>query len=188
MSVELTKPRNRRQEIWNYLRRHKERFQTTAEIAESCDLQAPAVYAYLQCLHKAGYVGIQYPLGYDKRYGYRLERDCGTDAPRLKTDGTAARCGIHEALWRTMKILKTFDFDCLIAHVRMTHDVSRDMVKYYTLALERAGYLKNTGSARKKSFVLLKNTGSKAPYVMAVKEVYDPNLDEIVLRDVPEYE
>jgi hypothetical protein len=87
-----------------------------------------------------------------------------------------------------MKILKTFDFDCLIAHVRMTHDVSRDMVKYYTLALERAGYLKNTGSARKKSFVLLKNTGSKAPYVMAVKEVYDPNLDEIVLRDVPEYE
>lgn len=82
-----------------------------------------------------------------------------------------------------MKILKTFDFDCLIAHVRMTHDVSRDAVKYYTLALERAGYLKNTGSARKKSFVLLKNTGSKAPYVMAVKEVYDPNLDEIVLRD-----
>ena len=82
-----------------------------------------------------------------------------------------------------MKILKTFDFDCLIAHVRMTHDVSRDAVKYYTLALERAGYLKNTGSAQKKSFVLLKNTGSKAPYVMAVKEVYDPNLDEIVLRD-----
>ena len=72
MSVELTKPRNRRQEIWNCLRRHKERFQTTAEIAESCDLQAPAVYAYLQCLHKAGYVGIQYPLGYDKRYGYPL--------------------------------------------------------------------------------------------------------------------
>ena len=59
MSVELTKPRNRRQEIWNCLRRHKERFQTTAEIAESCDLQAPAVYAYLKCLHKAGYVGIQ---------------------------------------------------------------------------------------------------------------------------------
>lgn len=47
MSVELTKPRNRRQEIWNCLRRHKERFQTTAEIAESCDLQAPAVYGRL---------------------------------------------------------------------------------------------------------------------------------------------
>jgi len=51
-----------------------------------------------------------------------------------------------------------------------------------------SGYLKNTGNARKKSFVLLKNTGSKAPQLLAVREVYDPNINEIVLREVPDYE
>ena len=117
-----------------------------------------------------------------------MERDAGVDAPRLSDDGQPLKCPVTEALWRTMRILKTFDLDSLTAHVNMTHPVSRSMAKVYAQHLEAAGYLKNTGNARKKSFVLLKNTGSKAPQLLAVREVYDPNINEIVLREVPDYE
>lgn len=188
MSATLTKPRNRRQEVWNCLRQSKERFQTTSEIAEICGMEEAAVYAYLRSLKRGGYVSVQQGLGFARRYGYRLERDTGIEAPRLSADGKPLKSTATEALWRTMRILKTFDLDSLTAHVNMTHEVRRETVKVYAQHLEAAGYLKNTGSARKKAFVLLKNTGSRAPQLMAVREIYDPNLDEIVLRDVPDYD
>ena len=184
----LTKPRNRRQEIWNCLRGNKDRLQTVSEIAKACRLSGNTVYKYLIALNKGGFVSIQKGSDFCRPYGYRLERDAGVDAPRLSDDGQPLKCPVTEALWRTMRILKTFDLDSLTAHVNMTHPVSRSMAKVYAQHLEAAGYLKNTGNARKKSFVLLKNTGSKAPQLLAVREVYDPNINEIVLREVPDYE
>ncbi|RKV77974.1 MAG: HTH domain-containing protein [Neisseria sp.] len=184
----LTKPRNRRQEIWNCLRGNKDRFLTLSEIAEACQLSGNTVYGYLKSLNKGGFVSVQKEAGIGSPCRYRLERDTGMDAPRLSDDGQPLKCPVTEALWRTMRILKTFDLDGLTAHVNMTHPVSRSMVRVYAQHLEKAGYLKNTGNARKKSFVLLKNTGSKAPQLLAVREVYDPNINEIVLREVPDYE
>lgn len=189
MSVkELTKPRNSRQLTWDTLRSRRERFLTVAEIAEETGCAFETVYVYLRSLFKGGFLEVQRGGRFTRTHGYRLVRDTGAEAPRLRPDGTTCNGTATEAMWRTMKILKQFDVDSLIAHVRMTHKISRSSANVYTLALERAGYLVNTGSARYKQFKLVKNTGAQAPQLMAVEEIYDPNLKEIVLRDVPDYE
>lgn len=186
--AKFTRPRNRRQEIWTVLRANRERFLTVAELSEMTDTRYETVYGYLRSLFKGGFVGVQQGLVFSKRHRYRMERDTGAEAPRLKRDGSTCNGTAIEAMWRTMKILKIFDLDALISNVEMTHKVSRALAKYYTKALEDAGYLANTGSARRKVFKLVKNTGGKPPQVMDVREVYDPNINEIVLREVPDYE
>ena len=185
---ELTKPRNRRQEIWDALRDNREKFLTVKELAEITDSKETTVYAYLKSLFRGGFIGVQQGFVFSRALGYRLERDAGAEAPRLKPDGTPCKGTATEAMWRTMKILKTFDFDALIANVNMTHKLTRATAKRYTKALEDAGYLVNIGSARHKTFKLVKNTGSQPPMLLAVKEVFDPNINEIVLREVPDYE
>lgn len=102
----LTKPRNRRQEIWNCLRGNKDRLQTVSEIAKACQLSGNTVYTYLKALNKGGFVSIQKGSDFCSPYGYRLERDAGVDAPRLSDDGQPLKCPVTEALWRTMRILK----------------------------------------------------------------------------------
>lgn len=127
----LTKPRNRRQEIWNCLRGNKDRFLTLSEIAKACQLSGNTVYGYLKSLNKGGFVSVQKGSDSCSSYGYRLDRDTGMDAPRLSDDGKTLKCPVTEALWRTIRILKTFDVDSLTAHVNMTHPVSRSMVRVY---------------------------------------------------------
>lgn len=189
MEKTAKKPKNTRQNIWTVLRKNKDRFLTINEISEAAAAKKQAAYAYLSSLSRGGYISVQKDFGFmGLLNGYRLERDVGIDAPRLAPDGSELKSPATEAMWRTMKILKTFDLEALFVHVHMTHDISWASVKGYTAALEAAGYLKNTGSARKKTFVMLKNTGARAPQVLAVKEVYDPNTDEIVYRQVPDYD
>lgn len=189
MSVKkLTLPRNRRQEIWDLLRSNRERFMTVDEVMEALDAPYTTVYVYLNSLFRGGYVGAQQGFRFSRRLGYRLERDIGAEAPRLKRDGSICPDTAIEVMWRTMKILRHFDVEMLVAHVNMTHRVSRSMANEYTAMLERAGYLANHGTARSKKYALLKNTGAKAPQMLAVQELYDPNLNQIVLRDTPDYE
>lgn len=66
----LTKPRNRRQEIWNCLRGNKDRLQTVSEIAKACQLSGNTVYAYLKALNKGGFVSIQKGSDFCRPYGY----------------------------------------------------------------------------------------------------------------------
>lgn len=185
---ELTKPRNSRQLIWQILRNNDESFFAPEEIAEETGCEFETVYIYLRSLYRGGFLEIKRGNRFSRRISYRLLRDAGVEAPRLRADGTVCGGTATEAMWRTMKILKRFDIDILVAHVRMTHEISRKTANQYTLALERAGYLSNIGTQRDKYFQLLKNTGAKAPQLMAVVEIYDPNINEIVLREVPDYE
>lgn len=185
---ELTKPRNSRQLIWQILRNNRECFFSVDEIAEETGCVFETVYIYLRSLYRGGFLEIKRGSRFSRRMCYRLLRDAGVEAPRLREDGSACSGTATEAMWRTMKILKQFDIDILVAHVRMTHKISRKTANQYTLALERAGYLANIGTQRYKRFKLLKNTGSQAPQLMAVAEIYDPNINEIVLREVPDYE
>lgn len=188
MAATLSKPRNQRQIIWAWLRANRQRFATVDEIAEACEVHYQTAYGYLRCLFRGGYVGVQKGSRFSRRQGYRLEKDGGIAAPRLAADGSPVKDNAPEAMWRTIKILRRFTLPELVGNVGMTHKITLNNAAYYTHALERAGYLKNIGTERKKLFVLINNTGAKAPQVMAVAEVYDPNLDEIVLRDVPDYD
>ena len=190
-AVKLNKPRQPRQVIWQALRDCRERKWYVEELAELAGVTRQAAHIYAHALVLAGLASeteLRQP-GYKRpRKCYRLLKDVGRDAPRLKADGTPAREPLQDVLWRTMKILHQFTVSDLVAHVCMTHEVSRRLANDYTRVLEAAGYLKNTVSAAKKRFVLLKNTGGRAPRLYLASELYDPNLNEIVAREVPDYE
>ncbi|KPN73694.1 hypothetical protein [Neisseria sp. 74A18] len=180
---ELTLPRNNRQLVWTALRASRESWVTLAALSEQADVKSRTVYMYLQALIAAGYVAVE--TAADRCKLYRLTKDAGVDAPRLRPDGTEATPKNTEIIWRTIKIMHTFTLDSLTAHVRMTHEVQREWVKKYIISLLAAGYL---GKRSREDYVLLHNTGSQAPQLLNIREVYDPNLNQIMLREVPDYE
>lgn len=186
--IGLSKPRQPRRLIWQALRERRDKDWYVEELAETAGVTRQAAHIYLRALVLAGLVAereMRQP-GYTRpRKVYRLQKDVGRDAPRLKADGTPAREPLQETLWRTIKILHRFTAAELAAHVGMTHEAREKTVKEYIRTLARAGYLKDAGGKR---FVLLKNTGGRAPRLYLARELYDPNLDEIVMREVPDDE
>lgn len=117
---------------------------------------------------------------------YRLERDVGMAAPRLRRDGTPATWGLaREQMWRTAKILLSFDArDLSLAASTPERAVRMDDAKQYLCALRRGGYVVASPARRSAStltrfrFVQAKNTGPLAPAVRADRSVYDRNLGE----------
>ena len=188
MSVKLNKPRQPRRLMWQALRDCRHRDWYVEELAELAGVTRQAAHIYVHALVLAGLVterDLRVP-GYTRpRKVYRLHRDTGRDAPRLKADGSPAHEPVQDVLWRTIKILRQFTAAELATHVGMTHTVSGKLVKDYIRTLVRAGYLKDTGGKR---FVLLNNSGSRAPRLYLARELNDPNLDEIVMREVPDDE
>lgn len=75
-----------------------------------------------------------------------------------------------------MKILKEFSATDLIAST--TQKTTRNNVDTYCQMLCRAKYLKRNGSR----FVFVKSTGAKAPQILRIKAVFDPNLKQIVYQ------
>lgn len=145
---------------------------------------------YLQRLVKGEFLTIK---NREKRrgaqlYTYELTKDVGINAPRLKSDGTASIIGLGRLnLWRSMRILGEFDYRELAAtasndQVEVKETDSREYVKY----LAKAGYFKQTKAANKHGglarYRLLpsKITGPKAPQIQRVKQVYDPNLCQVM--------
>ncbi|CAA0111503.1 Uncharacterised protein [BD1-7 clade bacterium] len=153
------------------------------------------VKAYLQRLSKGGYIRVidtKNYRGVAKAYRYILAQDCGIHAPRLKRDGTPSTLGRgRENLWRAMKLLGDFDWREL-AMTASNDDVTvkPTEAKDYIKHLYRAGYLQCTQSSRSGSrangslakYRLLpkKNTGPRPPQIQRIKQVYDPNLQQVV--------
>lgn len=181
--LEKPKPSVRAQ-MWKVLRESKiplSRREISSKIGidtKKCEHQ------YLNCLVGAGFV--ERLEGKPARW--KLVRDGGVEAPRFKADGTLIiASGSHEAIWRAMRILKTFTLTELYGYVSAL--ASFDTVKSYVVMLNKVGYLRSARKPNCKAvYTLIKNTGPKPPQIMKVKEVYDPNVDEIILRDVPDYE
>ncbi|MCS4534278.1 hypothetical protein [Neisseria montereyensis] len=189
MSVkELTKPKNARQKIWDVLRANQDKFLIIDEIMELSGVQYDAAYIYLISLHRGKYLTIQKGLKFASHNGYRLERNIGVEAPRLHRDGSLCAPLKVDTLWRTIKIIKQFSNEELYQHVNMTQSISRKTVSQYTAALTKAGYLVNVGTGKHKRYQLVKNTGAKAPRLLDVTEMYDPNLDQIMFREVADNE
>lgn len=187
--MNLTKPKNHKQAVWDVLC-SGQGWLDLAAITKQADVSETMAKGWLAALQKGGFVEIRTVKAKSgqRKNIFLLIRDAGREAPRLNADGSARADCHEEVMWRTMKILKSFDLPTLNAHLAMTHDIPQHRVARYVLALEKAGYLKNTGSQRDKQLVLAKNTGARHPQVIVVTEIYDPNTDEIVLRDVPNYE
>lgn len=121
---------------------------------------------------------------------YRLVRDAGAEAPRVRRDGTPVTQGLaQEQMWRTLRLMRTdTNWLELAAHastptVRVHHNAARD----YMRNLHSAGYLqcvtqgRGTGRGGVQSrYCLVRDTGPRPPMVCRADAVYDPNLGRVV--------
>lgn len=139
------------------------------------------------------------------RYGrkrYRLLRDEGADAPRLRRDGSRVTQGLaQEQMWRTLRMVRGDTNARELAAHASTPDVpvAEDAAHDYLMRLHIAGYLDRTaegkgigrgwgkgGTGRQARYRLRadRNTGPKPPMVCRTKVVFDPNLQAVVWAPV----
>lgn len=182
----------RRQDLWAEIRRRR-RFQVDDLQLPGRGMRRDSVQVYLRSLERGGYLTSE-PVPEDKPVGsrqprrlYTLVRDTGVEAPRLKPDGTPVTQGRgREQLWRTMRMLRDFDFRSLAIHASTEeHVVPEVEAKDYIKSLAQAGYLKRTqsgGPGRPAQYHLRagRDTGPRPPQVQRTNAVYDPNLGAVV--------
>lgn len=187
MNVGLSKPRNVRQAVWDILQGNRSRFLSVNQVAEQAGVPFQTANAYMYKLFKGGFIKADKKQSrFRNSSAYALKDEAvPRDAPYLNKDGSAGKGSVAEALWRSIKILNRFSLDRLHGHVNMTHRAGKAHVREYLTALTQAGYLRRTANLE---YLLIKNTGAEAPQLLAVTELYDPNLDAITLREVPDYE
>ena len=185
--TELTKPKpSMRTQMYRLLRASKGTPLSRQDMAtkfnvKNCDIDG----RYLKYLETAA---IAEKLDCDGTVKWQLKRDYGVDTPRFTNTGELIKqTGVNEAVWRAMRILKKFTRAELLAHV--SKYTTESSLRSYIKALRAAGYLQGDDKTHAPTvYRLVKNTGPQPPQILRVKEVYDPNIDQIVLREVPEYE
>jgi hypothetical protein len=184
--------------IWAAIRaRHLQgRSFTSADIAFESQQNQNSARRYIEQLLAGGYLRplAERPRGeHDGRYtwqSYRLVRDVGVEAPRLRPDGTPATRGRSRAqMWRTMRIIGEFDGrELALAASTDEHAVDLQDALQYIKHLARAGYLQVVAPARggcgrtlaRYRFVPAMNTGPRPPMVQRTCAVFDPNLGRVV--------
>jgi len=113
---------------------------------------------------------------------YRLIKDNGVEAPRIKKDGSPVTQGrVQENLWRTLRALAHPVTYLELAAMATTdeHPVAPSFARDYLGNLDKAGYLlKRDG--KKYQLKPAMNTGPRPPMVQRISQIYDPNLGKVV--------
>lgn len=187
-----------RQLIWEAIRAlGTEATWTRYQIARAANVEDNTLNTYMQALLKAAIVA---KVSEEKisnvasEASYRLIRDEGLEAPRLRRDGSRVTQGlVQEQMWRALRMLKA-DTNAreLAAHASTTTvPVSESAAEHYLGALKLAGYLACTkegkglgragkGMLARYRLMPLFNTGPRPPMICKTKVLYDPNLDRVV--------
>lgn len=112
---------------------------------------------------------------------YTLACDPGAEAPRVRRDGTTVTMGQGRLqLWRSMRVLGRFTIADLVV-IASTEEciIATSEAKSYCLFLCRAGYLARL-SDNNYRFVSSRYSGPQPPQIQRIKQVYDPNLKQVV--------
>lgn len=171
------------QAVWAEVRRQRDF--TVADIANRVDMKRDSVREYIKRLQAGGYV--EQAEDFQTSWQYRLVKDTGQTAPRLRKDGSPVTQGAGvENLWRAMRMNPQFTIvDLMALSNTETTRVKDRSVRDYVGALVRAGYLRvvrkaNPAIGQTALYRLVRNTGPKPPQIQRVKQVFDPNLGEVV--------
>jgi hypothetical protein len=156
---------------------------TLNDIHGETNASRDTVREYVTRLVKGGYLESLPPDQSRQEAFYRLVRR-SRDYPRLRKDGKECPPTKRESMWRTMRMIKRFDYRELgvSASTEDTPIKERDAADYCKHLL-KAGYLKVITKATPKSphrYQLIRDTGPKPPMIQRVKQVYDPNLKQVV--------
>jgi len=148
---------------------------------------------YLRGLAKAGFIGLTQEPTRVQPNRYRLLRDNGIEAPRVKKDGSPVTQGLaQEQMWRTLRTIKgDTNASELAAHASTSKvKVAVIAASDYLLHLNKADYLTCTAPGKgvgrggiQARYRLTRNTGPKPPMVQRIGTMYDPNLNEVVWSD-----
>lgn len=193
--MEMVGGKGSRQRVWEAIRKHAGTF-TLYQISRKANADDETVYTYLRSLEKGGFLeGVKQPgakIGTAEKK-WKLIRDNGVEAPRLKRDGTPVTQGLGtEAMWRSMRIIGNFNARELAAHACASGVVVKESTaKTYVGALAAAGYLKVAEAAKLASpgkppvqarYALApgKYTGPRPPMIQRTKTLYDPNIGKVV--------
>ena len=185
--LELAGGKSQRQRIWEAIRNTSGRDFDTTDVTPG-NVPTATTRDYLIGLAKAGYLETIAPAVRTPhtRSIYRMVKDAGAEAPRVRKDGSEVTQGQgNEAIWGAMQALGSFTSTVL---AKMAN-VKESTVKSYCTMLHQAGYLseerqgKGTGRGGIASqYRLLKSriSGPRPPMVTRLKAVYDPNVHQIV--------
>jgi hypothetical protein len=145
------------------------------------------IRTYVKALTKAKVLEISSPTqdGFSTRQYWKLIDDKGVITPRINADGKFLPETAQQQIWRAIRILKKFTLDALIASTDKHAKITNTNAKRYVGYLNKAGYLKETKPAnpnQRSTYTLIpsKNTGPKPPEVKQVKNLFDPNLNQVV--------
>lgn len=182
-----------RDAIWAYVRSRGGEF-TLNDVACQVRLHTSTIRDYLAGLTAAGYLRAERTQtgGRFAATTYRLVRDCGIDAPKVRRDGTPCTMGRgREQMWNAMTVLRDFaPRDLAFAASTEEYPVSETDAKHYCRYLYRAGYLAMTrrsipGRQARYRLVPGRWTGPRPPQVQR-HQLYDPNLKRIVWSETEE--
>lgn len=119
------------------------------------------------------------------RTTYTLARDMGVRAPRVRKDGTILPDSGRTRMWKAMRVLGDFSPRELMHAAGLPGaPIAHNEAKTYCQWLARAGYLTQSGGRYR--FITARFTGAKAPQILRVKQLLDPNLGAVVYESVPE--
>lgn len=158
-----------RQHLWELIRAWRDGF-TWRELVKKAPghLHEDTARSYLKCLVNGGYL---------ERTGdlYRLIKDHGVEAPRLRKDGQPVTLGqAQENLWRTLRALDHAFTPPELAALASTAAVPIPVpaAQEYLKWLLQAGYVRREEGR----YRIALDTGPRPPQVQRVHRVYDPNL------------
>jgi hypothetical protein len=149
------------------------------------------IRSYISRLTKGGYVELlrkEHYRGKTYLHYYKLVKNSGVESPRLKKDGTPSMQGFgRENMWRTMKIIKEFNFRELAINASTDKVIVNELeAASYIRFLVKAKYISlkikacNSGKPARYRFNSIMNTGPKPPQIQKSKSVFDPNLNKVV--------
>lgn len=178
------------QGFWNVIR--ELRTFTITELDGRSNVRRDTVRDFVKRLERAGVIEVvreetSSARGGSERKVYRLVKDLGPEAPKVRRDGTIMPAGSsRENMWRTMKRLGAFTArELAVAAATETHPVDPEDAKSYLRYLRLAGYVNLVRESdphrqARYAFNMMKDTGPLPPMVQRVRQVFDANLGAVV--------
>lgn len=173
--LEMVGGKSPRQRIWEKIRELKI-FCVPVLVRELPEnIHPDTSRTYVKSLKKGGYLN-------KEGNAYRLIKDNGVEAPRLRKDGSEVTQGrAQENIWQTLRRTRRPIGARELAALASTEAIPVNFiaVRDYLLNLNNAGYLNKYEG---KTFQLkpAMNTGPRPPMIQRISQVYDPNLGKVV--------
>lgn len=168
-----------RQAVWEAIRRLQSF--TARQLQDQTRLKPWTVRDCIKRLEAAGYLK-QYVRLHKEDIRWRLVKDIGHEAPKVRKDGTPVTQGDgRKNMWEAMRIMRTFTpRELAVAASLPDCLVKESTAADYAKHLCHAGYLRKTTDGY--MFLPAAYTGPLAPMVQRTKRVWDPNQQKVRWR------